>query len=501
MDSHRSSQMMMPQIRKGSDTNLGWQFVNGLALTTLLTGCGGEGGGGTQNPVLAAPTITTQPLDVTVNQGQAAHFTVSATGNPNPNFAWERSKDGAIWSSITGATSISYSITAESTDHGSQFRAKASNSAGIATSQPALLNVRLLPVIQSFSATPALIPIGGSAVLSWTVSGANSLNLAPGIGDVTGLTSKNVGPNVVTTYTLTATNPVGQGTASVNIVVDPTPFTITSFIANPAVVPFGGASTLAWSYTGLPLSLSLNDTAVTGLFLSVNPVRRQKFSLVGSNGAGADSRTIEVVAQGLDLLAGNADGVGNIDGTARDARFNLPRSVAVDGSGNILIADAYNHTIRKMTPAGVVSTLAGSAGQWGSDDGIGSAARFNYPEGIAVDRAGNVIVADSANRTIRKISPTGTVTTVAGNAGQMGYDDGQGSAARFDWPQGVTVDAAGFVYVADAFNHTIRKISPAGVVTTLAGSPGVSGSTDGTGSSAQFNWPFGVTVDMVFPQI
>ncbi|MCX7806912.1 MAG: hypothetical protein N3A38_17260 [Planctomycetota bacterium] len=131
----------------------------------------------------------------------------------------------------------------------------------------------------------------------------------------------------------------------------------------------------------------------------------------------------------------------------------------------------------------------------GYEDGTGSAARFSYPCGVAVDSAGNVYVADIYNHTIRKITPAGVVTTFAGWAGFNGSTDGTRSVALFFWPLDVAVDSSGNVYVADSGNHTIRKITPAGVVTTLAGLAGVEGSADGTGSAARFNYPRGVAVD------
>ena len=158
-----------------------------------------------------------------------------------------------------------------------------------------------------------------------------------------------------------------------------------------------------------------------------------------------------------------------------------------------------------MTPGGAVTTLAGLAGSDGSDDGTGSAARFYYPYGVAVDNAGNVYVADSYNDTIRKVTPGGVVTTLAGLAGSDGSADGMGSEARFESPWGVAVDSTGNVYVADTWNSTIRKVTPSGMVTTLAGAAdpvsgpaglaGCVGSADGTGSTAQFDLPVGVAVD------
>ena len=207
--------------------------------------------------------------------------------------------------------------------------------------------------------------------------------------------------------------------------------------------------------------------------------------------------TIRKIAPGavVTTLAGSAEQTGSTDGTGSAARFYNPQSVAVDGSGNVFVADTYNDTIRKITPAGVVSTLAGSAGQCGGNDGTGSAAQFCHPFGVAVDGPGNVYVADTYNSTIRKISPAGVVTTLAGSAGQRGSTDGTGSVARFSVPYGVAADGSGNLYVADSGNSTIRKITPAGVVSTLAGSAGQTGSTDATGSAARFNWPSSVAVD------
>lgn len=193
-------------------------------------------------------------------------------------------------------------------------------------------------------------------------------------------------------------------------------------------------------------------------------------------------------------LAG-ATSSGAIDGTGNAARFNQPAGVAVDASGNVYVADTNNHTIRKITFFGVVTTLAGSAGTSGNTNGTGTAARFNLPRGVAVDSAGNVYVGDTSNHAIRKITPAGVVTTLAG--GTSGSVDGTGTAARLFSPNGVAVDAAGNVYVADTANNSIRKITPDGVVTNLAGglSPVNFGSTDGTGTGARFASPRGVAVD------
>jgi sugar lactone lactonase YvrE len=169
--------------------------------------------------------------------------------------------------------------------------------------------------------------------------------------------------------------------------------------------------------------------------------------------------------------------------------------VAVDAGGSfIYVADTQNNTIRKITAGGTVTTLAGAAGVGGSNDGKGGSARFAKPRGITVDSRGFVYVADTNNNTIRRIDAAAVVSTFAGLAGS-GSKDGTGNGARFNTPTSVTAAGDGNLYVADNSNQTIRKITPTGVVTTFAGSPGESGSTDGTGSAARFYNPTGVALD------
>ena len=202
-------------------------------------------------------------------------------------------------------------------------------------------------------------------------------------------------------------------------------------------------------------------------------------------------------------LAGKAGTSGGADGT-NSSQFNAPWGLAVDSASNLYVADMGNHTIRKVTAARtnwVVTTVAGTAYSQGSVDGTNSAARFNSPAGLAVDRAGNLYVADMGNNTIRKVTAAGTnwvVTTLAGKAGDTGSVDGTNSAARFNWPISVAVDIAGSLYVADWMNSSIRKVTPVEtnwVVTTLAGKAGISGSRDGTNSAAWFNYPGHAAVD------
>jgi hypothetical protein len=191
-------------------------------------------------------------------------------------------------------------------------------------------------------------------------------------------------------------------------------------------------------------------------------------------------------------LAGGA-GCCAIDGVGTASSFNGPSGMAFDHSGNLFIADNNEHLIRKMSPGMAVTTFAGS-GINGSTNGFGTAASFDHPAGIAIDSADNVYVADTYSHLIRKIDPFGNVTTFAGS-GAPGSTNATGTSASFNWPYGVAVDNSDNVYVADYNNHLIRKITPGGVVTTLAGTAGASGYTDATGTSAAFSFPAGVAVD------
>ncbi|HVF70432.1 MAG TPA: NHL repeat-containing protein [Chthoniobacterales bacterium] len=200
------------------------------------------------------------------------------------------------------------------------------------------------------------------------------------------------------------------------------------------------------------------------------------------------------------VLAGGTSG--SKDGQGAAAQFKWPSGVAVDAAGNVYVGDTGNNLIRKITPGGSVSTLAGSAGKHGYEDGVSSAALFWSPKGVAVDAALNVYVADSNSQTIRKVSPDGSVTTVAGSPdtgagtrGIGGFSEGRGKTAFFHSPTGVAVDKAGDVYVADSNNYIVRKIGPDGTVTTVAGAAKESGAVDGDAKSARFIIPFGIAVD------
>jgi sugar lactone lactonase YvrE len=225
--------------------------------------------------------------------------------------------------------------------------------------------------------------------------------------------------------------------------------------------------------------------------------------------ADKNNHTIREVTSGgvVTTLAGLAGTFGTTDGTGTDARFNQPTGVAVGSGGEVYVADSINNAIRRVSTQGAVTTLSGTPGTAGSVDGIGSVALFDQPYGVAIDSSGNVYVADFGNNSIRKVTQQGTVTTLAGVGGTStatsslgepspaGHADGTGAAASFKQPTGIAIDSSGNLYVSDTGNNTIRKVTSAGVVTTLAGTAGSAGSADGTGSAARFSSPRGLTVD------
>jgi gliding motility-associated-like protein len=246
----------------------------------------------------------------------------------------------------------------------------------------------------------------------------------------------------------------------------PLTFTIT---VNPASVPQAPHITYA-----TPKVYTIN-TAIT--------------ALAPANTGGAVPATIYGKTT---TVAGTVGVTGNTNGTGTAARFKAPAGIVADQAGNLYVGDTGNSLIRKITPAGVVSTFAGS-GTIGSANGTGTAASFNGPYGITIDNTGNLYVADHFNNLIRKITPAGVVSTLAGS-GLMGFANGQGTAASFNQPNDIAVDAAGNLYIADGANYVVRKITPAGLVSTYAGS-GVRGSANGTLSTSSFDGVSGVTID------
>jgi hypothetical protein len=203
-------------------------------------------------------------------------------------------------------------------------------------------------------------------------------------------------------------------------------------------------------------------------------------------------------------VAGLAGAAGYDDGTNSQARFRRPQAIAIDGATNLYVTDRLNFTVRMLEPVGtnlVSSTIAGMASTYGGFvDGLNWNAEFGLPWGIAVDRAGVLYVADFGNNAVRKIeliTPGWKTSTIAGFSGGVGTNDGPGNVAKFDSPNGIAVDSDGILYVTDQYNNTIRKISPDGanwVVSTIGGAAAQYGTNDGVGAVARFYRPWGIAL-------
>jgi len=328
------------------------------------------------------------------------------------------------------------------------------------------------------------------------------LELLDGTGTVLATNDPPTSTKASLTFTITTAGtyymrltPAGAGDP---MAATPTGFTAYGSIGQYNLAAIGSATfapTLITTLAGkLGVSGSTNATGTASSFF--NPTD------VNANSAGnlfvADSgnHTLRKIATNgaVTTLAGQAGVSGSLDANGLNARFNAPTGLAADSSGNLFVTDTGNHTLRKITSTGEVTTFAGTAGSSGTTNATGATARFNAPTDLVLDASGNLYIADTANHAIRKITPTGAVTTYAGLAGTSGSTNGASTTARFNAPSYLVLDANGNLYVADAGNHTIRRIAADGTVTTLAGQSGVSGKLDGVGTSATLNRPSGLVL-------
>ena len=496
--------------------------------------------------VSSGPTISTQPAAATVAAGAGAQYSVVAAANGGGvlTYQWQRQASGTIGfvpliegGKYTGTTTATLTVSPTAlADSGDKFQVVVSSGVGSpATSNEALLTITTAPTITSLptvtlvenqAGTFTVLATGAPSTITYSVfSGTlpSGLTLNAGTGVLSGTPA--VGTSAASPYNLvlSASNGVNPDALQpFTLVISPVALApvITTQPANVALTPGQVASftvaatgnptpTIQWQR--LPAGASAyydlaNDTTysgvTTGTLTVLNPTSSMSgdaFRAVATNTSGsAQSLSASlsiVVGTAVSTYVGSPGASGTTDGTGDAARFNGPAGTVVDALGNLYVADTSNHVIRKVAPGGVVTTLAGQPGVSGSADGVGSAARFNSPSGVAVSTVGTVYVADTYNHTVRAIAPDGTVTTVAGLAGNTGSTDGTGSAARFLYPYGVAVDTTGTIYVADTFNHTIRRIQSGAIVTTYAGTAGQRGTTDALGVNARFAFPFAVVAD------
>lgn len=446
-------------------------------LGSILACSGGGGGGGTPSaPLPTISSFSSSPSSITA--GGSTQLTASfsnGTGMVTPGNL-PITSGAALSVSPSATTTYTLSVTG----------------AGGATTATTTVTVVAAPQITSFNSDRTQLWLGQSAQLTATFNGGTGV-VNPGALSVASGTPVTVSPTANTTYTLTVTNSL-NATAHTDlpIPVETQAPAIAAFSAASPMVDAGQSTMLSWTLGGgIPASLTLNGANVLGTSsLPVMPMRRSSYTLQTTSPLGTQSQTALVAARGQDLFAGAYGSEGSRDGLGTEARFTTVWYMVEDAAGNRFMTDSGNHTIRKITPSGQVSTFAGTAGVAGHADGMGTAASFYYPYGLAIDAAGNLYVGDYLNHLIRKITPAGLVTTLAGQQGIAGHLDGTGAGAQFGGTQGMAVDGSGNIYVADERSTTpgsaIRKITPAGVVTTLAGSATTTGHADGTGAAATF---------------
>ena len=453
-------------------------------------------------PMPAVPVI--QP-PASVEPGQTG-LTASVAPQAGCTYLWTVNAQGGVITAGAQSPNVTFSTAAFGV---LTLSCTVSNAAGRSAASHPISFVLGGPEVE-ISADPDTITEGETCVLAFTFSGGSGVLSAPGQPEVqinAGETSLSVTPTVTTTYTFTVTSSKGEVfSQTVTVTVDSEP-TITLFSASPAVIGPGATTTLNAVFASGPgVTASVDE--------GVGPVESRTaidtgtlehsttFTLTVTNAAGNSvSATTRVLVGSLARLAGVPSGEGSIDGLA--ARYQGPAGVAQDAAGNLLVADTQNHTIRKIDPTGKVTTLAGQEGEPGSADGAGGSARFNLPMGLAVDPAtGDLLVADSGNDTIRLVTPGGAVSTLAGSAGQPGNLDGVGTGASLNHPTGITLgakDGVTVLFMADSGNATIRMIELDNQkVSTLTGVAGMTGDQDGaagtTGAAGEalFSAPAGL---------
>ncbi len=446
-------------------------------------------------PMPGAPTITVQPLARTAVVGSAVDFTLAVTGNPEPACLWMR--NGIAIPGATSCSSLRLPAAAV-VDNGTVISVIVYNSGGFVLSTPAVLTVYApeAPLITgqpgdqdiaagasaSFTAAASGVP---APTIEWAVNGM--LLGTGGRYELGGCSFDH--ETLAATLTLRDVSTDCNGAQVVAVARNASG----SAASQAALLTVQAASVTATLIAGSPGEIGSADGV--GSIARFNTPNYLAVSAGGGIAIGdfGNSTLRVVVGTEVRTLAGSAGSFGFADGVGPAARFNRNGGVAYDRAGNLFVCDWDNHVIRRVTPDGTVTTFAGTPGAPGSADGTGPAAGFRNPNGLAIDAADNLYVVDWGNHTLRRITPAGVVSTLAGSPGVPGSADGIGSAARFNTPGGVAIDGAGNLYVADVFNHTLRKVSPGGEVSTLAGQPGLAGTADGTGRAARFDTPAWIT--------
>ncbi|MDQ1816850.1 hypothetical protein RBA41_26450 [Massilia sp. CCM 9210] len=522
--------------------------INAAAITTLvcitgLSACGGGSDGGRPTPppvtvpAAQAPSFTSQPQNQSVQAGQSVTFSATASGTDPLSYQWSR--NGVA---IPAATASAYTLApAQLSDNAAVFSVTVRNAAGSADSAKAALTVTGTGLVTLAGAiaekpgpdTPPTFDVMGSL----SIDAAGKLFVAGGYNitsiDSAGTIRRLPVDPVCNTWAAGHDKAGNVHVSCWAAIYKVSPAGVVSLVAGNrdargavdaqgAAARFDNPQDIAVDANGIvyisdqgreAASLRRIDAAGNVSTMALHTFRGgtgggKPITLRAPSGLAIDAAGNVLLIEGnliykiaadgtATIVAGSPDG-GWADGDAFNARFSSPSGLAIDAAGTLYVSDTGNASIRTITADGKVRTLAGRFEQIGSADGQGNKASFNLPRGIDVDAAGNVFVNDAGNKTVRKITPAGVVTTVAGTPvlpRSSGSIDGLAQDARFYAPKGIAADATGNVFIADSLNHAIRRISPDGAVTTLAGSARVSGTADGTAGQASFRLPAELSID------
>ncbi len=427
--------------------------------------------------VVPAPTATLTADPAVITAGQPATLTIAST---NAQSAVINPGNHNVFRNASGVGSVTVSPTATT-----EYTLTVTDANGFSVQATATVTVTPAPTA-TLSADPTAIARGQSTTLEWTSSNGVTVEIVPdlGIGALGASGSVSVSPATSTIYTLTVTDANdAQVTASAAVTVATMTDWVVETVAGDGTGGYSGDGAAVAAQLNRPHGLALD--AAGNLYIADRVNHRIRKVAAGG--------VITTVA-GSGTLGFSGDG-----GAATAARLTVPEGVAVDAAGNLYIADAGNHRIRKVDTGGVITTVAGSGTLgYGGDGGAATAAQLNWPRGVAVDAAGNVYIADVANHRIRKIDTEGAISTVAG-AGTRGAggDGGLATAAQLGFPNGVALDAAGNLYIADTNNHRIRKVDAVtGVIATVAGDGTAGyGGDGGLATAAQLRDPWDVALD------
>jgi len=446
--------------------------LNCLAVTVLsllVVACSGGGGGsGGGSSTADVIQISDSPRSTSAAVGAAAAFTVTAAGAAPLAYQWYRNGHA-----IAGATAVTYSVEQVSAWHdGDQYQVRVNNGANLAgvMSVAATLAVNPAPGIDLVAGK-----LGGPGNLDGNGAQARFFNERSIAVDPAGVIYLDGGVRKITPAGVVST--ASQGVAD----FDPMAFDTQGNF-------FRARDNTIWKTTpaGVQTVLAGGDGVGTQAQFAADGLATDAAGNVYV--ADRQMNTIfKVTPSGMVTTLAGAGIAGASDGVGSAAQFFGPHSLTTDPAGNVYVGDDGNATVRKISPSGVVTTFAGKPGEIGSTDGIGSAARFGHIYSITSDAAGNLYVTAEGYCTIRKITPDATVSTLAGTAFLCGYADGIGPDARFGIHMGIATDAGGNLVVRDEANFVVRKVTPSGVVTTLAGNPPHPGSDDGVGAVARIN--------------